>query len=472
MISERRQAYIWAWLPGQSVPVVAAVLRATEDSRLTVTYGRSYLGRQDAIPIYEPELPLSTGPIPPPRDSSTVAGCIRDAAPDAWGQRVIERRLADAGRATTGDELPLLTYLLESGSDRIGALDFQASATEHIPRSSEATLAEMVQAAALLQAGEVLTADLDAALLHGTSVGGARPKVLLDDNGRHLIAKLSSTTDPYPVVRSEAAAMDLAGRTGISTPATEVTSVLGHDVLLVERFDRVGDGGRRMMVSALTVAGEDELFARYVSYWRLADIIRDRFTSPGTTLRELFSRITFNICVSNTDDHAKNHAAFWDGRHLTLTPAYDVCPSPRSGGETVQAMAIGTDGWRYSQLAGCIDRAGLYGLSRSEAKAIIDHQIDTITSDWADAAERARLTGPDAAQLWGHQILNPYCLYDYPRLVAVPDVPPDVAAPARGSGNIKRSAAAGADGGSEICGAPTSKGGSCRRRGDCPYHGR
>ena len=75
------------------------------------------------------------------------------------------------------------------------------------------------------------------------------------------------------------------------------------------------------------------------------------------TLRELFSRITFNILAGNNDDHARNHAAFWDGIELTLTPAYDICPQPRAGGETAQVMAIGEDGYRMSQVAGCVARA-------------------------------------------------------------------------------------------------------------------
>jgi serine/threonine-protein kinase HipA len=152
---------------------------------------------------------------------------------------------------------------------------------------------------------------------------------------------------------------------------------------------------------------------RYATYYDLADAIRIRFTKPQQTLRELFSRIVFNICVSNTDDHARNHAAFWDGEHLTLTPAYDICPQPRSGGEATQAMAIRRDGYRYSQLAGCIDAAtDTYLLSKTEAKNIIDHQVNTIRSEWGEAAEAARLTTTERKQLWGRQILNPYALQD------------------------------------------------------------
>jgi len=413
MTSEPTEAFVWAWLPGASEPVAAGRLE-TSGEIVYFTYGRSYLDRFGAIPLYLPELPLRQGRIRPP-DGLTVAGCIRDCGPDAWGQRVILQRRSGylTADSDTGD-LGLITYLLESGSDRIGALDFQTSAATYQARTTEAALDEMVTAAGRLEDGLPLPPALATALLHGTSVGGARPKVLLNDGNRRLIAKLSSRSDPYPVVKAEAVAMELARRVGLDVPLTEVTEVLGHDVLLVDRFDRP-DGGqqRRMLVSALTILNLDVMMARYATYYDLADAIRRRFTEPKQTLRELFSRIIFNICVSNTDDHARNHAAFWDGKSLTLTPAYDICPQPRSGGEATQAMAIRRDGYRYSQLAGCVAAAGdTYLLSKNEAKGIIDRQVDTIRSEWPEAADVARLTSVERDRLWGRQILNPYALED------------------------------------------------------------
>lgn len=412
MISEPAEAYVWAWLPGASEPVPAGRLEASGEI-VYFNYGRSYLQRADAIPLYLPELPLRPGRIRP-LSGLAVAGCISDAEPDAWGQRVIlQRHQALTADGDTGD-LGLLTYLLESGSDRIGALDFQPSPTAYQARTSEASIDELVTAADRLEAGLPLSPLLETALLHGTSVGGARPKVLLNDGDRKLIAKLSSRSDPYPVVKAEAVAMELARVVGLDAARTHVAEVLGHDVLLVDRFDRPGPGQhRRMVVSALIVLGLDVTMARYATYYDLADAIRSRFTEPQRTLRELFSRIVFNICVSNTDDHARNHSAFWNGDRLTLTPAYDLCPQPRSGGEATQAMAIRRDGYRYSQLAGCLAAAtDTYLLSKAEAKGIIDYQVDMIRSEWKNAADAARLTTAEREQLWGRQILNPFALED------------------------------------------------------------
>ncbi|SDQ78229.1 type II toxin-antitoxin system HipA family toxin [Quadrisphaera sp. DSM 44207] len=408
-----RRAYVWVWLPGASTPVVAGVLEPV-GGVVTFTYGRSYLARDEAIPLYEPELPLRPGRIEP-GPGLHIASCIRDAGPDAWGQRVVLARHVGgttAGRDTA--ELDPLTYLLESGSDRIGALDFQASPTEYVPRVETAPLADLQQAATALEEGRPLPEPVRTALLHGTSVGGARPKVLVHEGGRHWIAKLSSTTDPYLVVKAEAVGVELARRVGLAVPDTRVVTSLGRDVLLVERFDRTpGTAQRRLMVSALTILGLDEMTARYATYPDLADAVRGSFVAPAATLRELFSRIVFNVCIGNTDDHARNHAAFYDGEQLSLTPAYDLCPQLRSGEEAAQAMAIDREGQRASQLRTCLDAAGEYHLERQEAVEVIEHQLAVINEQWTEAADAAGLTALERRQLWGRQILNPFIRYGY-----------------------------------------------------------
>ena len=408
--SDPQTAFVWTWLPGAAEPVVAG--RVDADGPLhTFTYARSYRERADAVPLYEPELPLAPGTLRP-EGGLTIAGCLRDSGPDSWGQRVILAR--HVGRLTSASdvsELSLLAYLLESGSDRIGGLDFQASARDYVPRTgSSATLEQLMAAAADVEAGRMLPLAVAEALTRGTSIGGARPKVLLTDADRSLIAKFSSTTDIRPVVKAEGVAMELARRAGLNVAPTQIARVAGKDVLFVERFDRPGDGQRRHLVSALTILGLDEFTgARYGSYALLADVIRRSFTSPAATLRELFSRIVFNILVGNTDDHPRNHAAFVNpDRSLTLTPAYDICPQPRSVPQANQAMAIGRNGERSSQLATCLAACQTYLLDTSQAQSIIDAQIDAIQAQWLDAADAARLTELERRQLLHREILNEY----------------------------------------------------------------
>jgi serine/threonine-protein kinase HipA len=407
------EAFVWIWLPGASEPVVAGRLDEV-GGEATFVYGRSYLRRSNAISLYTPELPLTEERIRP-LPGLDAPGCILDARPDAWGQRVIMNRLIGAGAAMNDPaDLGLLALLLESGSDRAGALDFQRSADEYLAREGEAaSLDELATSARRVEDGIPLSPALDAALIHGSSIGGARPKALIADGSRRLIAKFSSATDTFPVEQGEYVAMKLAHRVGLKVARVELTRALNKTVLLVERFDRVpGTEQRRDLVSALTMLGLNELAAVHASYAELAQIVRARFTHPGASLRELFARITFNILVGNTDDHARNHAAFWDGQVLAFTPAYDICPQVRNTGRATQAMIIGDVAERYkeSQVAGCVERAHLYQLSKKEAAGIVDRQIETIRGDWAEICDQAELTEVDRGYFWKRQFLNDYAL--------------------------------------------------------------
>lgn len=405
-----REAYVWFWLPNETEPVVAGRVEADGD-RYIFNYGRSYLDRASAIPIYLPELPLNTGAIAP-QPPLSVANCLRDAAPDAWGRRVVVNRLTGlhgaAGRAIELDEL---TFMLESGSDRVGALDFQASATNYEPRHTENTsLEELLESAERVEKGLPLTPELGLALQHGTAIGGARPKALIQTDDIKYVAKFSSSMDTYSVVKAEFVAMRLAERVGIRVSPVQLTRAMNKDVLLVERFDRTKTNGRwarRAMVSALTIFGLDELMAAHTSYQDLADTIRLRFTDGRSTLRELFARLTFNILVGNTDDHARNHAAFWNGGALTLTPAYDICPQARTGREASQGMLI-HNAVRRSQLSVSLEAANVFLLHEDDALEIVANQVGGIREHWNAVCRDASLTDVDKALLWRRQFLNPF----------------------------------------------------------------
>ena len=411
MTSEAGGAFVWIWLPGKTEPVVAGQL-VVDGARVLFQYGRSYLERPDRIAIYEPELPLGDDLIVPPAGDHPL--CIADAGPDSWGQRVIlNARFGGAAHAASVD-LGLVDYLLASASNRIGALDFQPSARVYVARSKgDATVEELARASEIVDRRLPLTPDLAEALLRGSSIGGARPKATLTDGSRQLIAKFASSTDPFPVVQAEFVAMRLAALAGMAVAPVELIESLDKHVLVVERFDRPADGTRRALVSALTILGLAEHESRYASYADLADVVRARFTDPSRTLEELFARIVFSILISNTDDHARNTAAFWNGRDLALTPAYDLCPQRRAGGEAKQVMSIDHDGWRYSQLAGCVERASVYQLTEHRAREIIDHQISTLTSRWSEVCDEAGLSQQEREALWGRQFCNPYAFFDY-----------------------------------------------------------
>jgi serine/threonine-protein kinase HipA len=404
------EAYVWIWLPNASEPVVAGRL-SRNGANIVFNYGRSYLERDDRIALYAPELPLEPGTLAL-LPGLTMPSAIRDASPDAWGRRVIINRTLGAKGALAGEiELDELTYLLESGSDRIGALDFQMSATEYVPRARQmATLGALMTAAERVEQSLPLDPELDQALQHGTSLGGARPKVMIDADDQKFIAKFSARGDLHNVVKAEFVAMRLASLAGLDVAPVRLERTLGKDVFLVERFDRVQTGDiwhRRALVSALTILELDEMMARYASYEQLAEIIRHRFTDPKGSLRELFGRLIFNILCGNTDDHARNHAAFWDGRMLSLTPAYDVCPQLRSGGQASQAMLI-QGNRNASQLATCLQAAPNFLLSAAEAKQIITHQIAAIKAHWDRVCDEADLNAGERGILWNGAFLKDF----------------------------------------------------------------
>lgn len=412
------EPFVWVWLPGATQPVVAGRVRSelvNGRELFTFQYGRSFLENSSSISLFT-ELPLKRG-VQLPMPGLDIAGVLLDATPDSWGRRVINQDVLGARvRGSDVAELGLVTYMMKSGSDRIGALDFQDSPTHYVPRGLDhtATLEQLLDAAGLIEDGVPLPAGLADALMLGSTVGGARPKALIDDNGRSLIAKFPSRTDEHPYVKFEAVAMELARRVGVNTASTALRTTAGRDVLLVERFDRVGDGTRRMQVSALTVMGANPDSARgTTSYPALAQKVRESFTDPDATLKELFTRVVVNVIVRNTDDHARNQAAFWDGTRLSLTPAYDINPSiGRRDSVASHPMAITQDGDNRSLLEVCERAHSVFHLTRVESKEIIHRAVDIVRSEWQEVAEAARLTETERAALWEKSILNPAIFWD------------------------------------------------------------
>ena len=376
-VSNAQECYVWVWLPKQTQPVVAGHL-AFSHQQVAFTYGRSYLRNPEAIPLSPVGLPLRAGTTYP-SGMKVLPSCLRDAGPDAWGRRVIDYRYPQLNANE-------IDYLLLSSSNRIGALDFQASAQIYSPRLATSLHLKHIDYFAGL-AEEQATIDQHLALLflHGTSIGGARPKCMIVHQDRECIAKFSLSTDFYPIIKTEYIAMKLAQYVGLSVAEVAMVKQGKRDVLLVKRFDRTSQSkkeNRRLMLSALSLLDLDEMEARYASYLDLADCVRKHFVDPIATLTELFSRLVFNVLIGNTDDHARNHAAFWEGEYCELTPAYDLCPQMRIGQEATQAMAIGGAQGNLSTVHNVLSVAQHFSLSSSQAREIVDHQIATINKYW------------------------------------------------------------------------------------------
>ena len=350
-------------------------------------YGRSYLKRSNAVELDPVQLRLAA------RTYETAQlhgffGAIRDAMPDDWGRHVIERRFG-------GVPLDSFRYLMEGPDDRAGALGFRDSATPpEAARSFPGVvhLAELQAAADAVAAGDPLprskAADEARGLLwQGTSMGGARPKAVVEHEGELWLAKFGRRDDRWNDARVEHGLLTLARACGIRAADSRVETIGGRDVLLVRRFDRQrAERGfyRHRMISALTLLRTDSSATgrKRWSYLLFADEIRRASAASRKDLRELFTRMCFNAAVSNSDDHPRNHALLAEGRTWRLSPAYDVTPMPTvAPGQQFLAMACGPFG-RLTNKGNLIAGAGRFLLSNQEAAQIFGQLTGIVRSRW------------------------------------------------------------------------------------------
>jgi len=213
------------------------------------------------------------------------------------------------------------------------------------------------------------------------------------------------------IVGAEAASIFMARAIGIPITYARIEHSLGRKALLTQRFDRLAGGERRMVVSATTMLGVPETMMPIGGSPVVLDVLREDGISGQEFGKQLFERIAFNIAISNTDDHLRNHAAFWSGEHLVLTPAYDLSPVSRSGDTSRQVLAYGRNGERDSNFAAPIDVCETYDLGKEEASELVDTAVHTMQTTWDEAADFAELTTVGKATLWGHQFLHRATMY-------------------------------------------------------------
>lgn len=409
MTSSPSECFVYITLPGYTEPVTAGRFRL-EVNRHGVpegkfVYGQTYLQRPDAVPLDPVELKLS------PRVFSTVGlsgvfGALRDAGPDYWGRRVIERHL---GQGQLGE----LDYLLQSPDDRAGALGFGLNVIPPAPRrrfNKTLDIARLQRIADAIVQDEDYVAGSDGLqvenlLLIGTSMGGARPKAVVEDDHGLCIAKFNRPDDRWNSAKVEHAMLQLARRCGVDAAESRVVEVGGRSVLLVKRFDRqrVEEGGylRARMVSALTqLRAEDTVRSRERwSYVALAEELRRVCSEPERNAAELFRRMCFNALISNTDDHPRNHAAIARGSDWMLSPAYDLTPTAPIATERRDLAMICGDQGRLASAANLLSQHGRLLLGGDEATSIMSHMVDVVRAEWYRVARAAGVSEPDCGQI-------------------------------------------------------------------------
>lgn len=402
--SRPTECFIYITLPGARTAVTAGrfVLEQSPSGEALgrFVYGRSYLANPDAVEIDPIELKLSDQTYETVRLNG-VFGALRDAGPDSWGRRVIERH---AGIPKLGE----LDYLLESPDDRAGALGFGEKVSPPAPLRK---FNQSLELARLQQTAEALIRDelpsdpnaqqVQELLLLATSMGGARPKAVIQDQGEFWIAKFARPDDRWNYERVEHAMLRLALQCGIATAESRIETIAGKDVLLVKRFDRhaVADGyTRARMISALTVLRTDDavLNRDRWSYILLAEEMRRVVHEPKRDTRELFCRIVFNALISNLDDHPRNHALLAPDRQWQLSPAYDLTPAPQVGQDHRDLAMVCGDQGRFANARNILSQHARFLLDREEAQNIITTMTEQVTSTWNETVRACGVSAQDA----------------------------------------------------------------------------
>lgn len=365
--------FLW-WLGDPAQPRQVGELRAAAGGRsVSLRYALGWLRSGFAL---SEDLPLAEGLIVP-REKDCAAGAVDDARPDRWGERLIRK-------FEVTPRLSLLEFLLFAGDDRYGALGVSQQETAYQPwRRSPmpglASLGEMAEVVRKVLANEAVPERQRRLVRPGASLGGARPKSLLQIEGETWIVKFAEDEEiDTPLV--EHATLRLARSCGIDTAPTQALPVGAGHAVAVRRFDRVGPL-RLHAVSAhvaLRAAGEE------MGYPQLAQLLRR--LAPAGEIRpqqeQLFRRMVFNILVDNTDDHEKNHALLRDeAGHYRLSPAFDVVPSGQGLG--YQAMAVG-DQATEATLVNALSQARQFGLRPDGARALVT-QVARSVGGWKKA---------------------------------------------------------------------------------------
>jgi serine/threonine-protein kinase HipA len=351
----------------------------------------------------DPRLGLFQGRQHPPQGNETF-GMFADASPDRWGRMLMRRRLEReqrAGRVGNAVRLHESDYLLGvHDTFRVGALRFRLEDTgDFLDNRHDVAAPPFVQLRALEAASLALERDEDNTaaagddwlrmlIAPGGSLGGARPKASVVDPAGHLwIAKFPSVRDETNIGAWELVAQTLARSCGLRVPEGLARRFANpHHTFLVKRFDRTEEGRRLHFASAMTLTahtdGDDA--STGASYLEIARVLMDHGAQTEVDLRELWSRIVFNILVSNTDDHLRNHGFILvPGKGWRLSEAYDVNPVPESQGLKLNISE--SDNALDLDLARSVARYFRVGLKA--ASEIIEHS-QMIVKQWHKIADQ------------------------------------------------------------------------------------
>jgi len=389
--------YLWLLTNPLRPRLIAEIKLVRATQGVSVHYTESWLkdgfGLSEDLPLIDQEFL--------PAEKGTAAGAVDDARPDRWGERVI--RFIDKP-----PRLSLLELLYFAGDDRFGALGVSTSADRYLPRrlGPLPMLSEADQIQDLIrkiQNNEAVPPEQERLVSPGVSMGGARPKALVNISDDQWVLKFSDG-EPADTPLIEHASMTLAQRAGIRVAQTMPIRLVDGHAVAVKRFDRVA-GSRVHCLSAhvaLRAASET------VGYPELAQLLRRRGVVESdiylARMRELFRRMVFNILIDNTDDHEKNHALLvTEAQHYDLSPAYDILPSGQALG--FQQMRVGEQ-QADSTLTNALSMSRMFSLSKDEAVREV-RAVVRVVDDWRNHFHLCGVTAGDV-ELYAQHIDRPF----------------------------------------------------------------
>ena len=354
-------------------------------------YDQAWLAHRQAFAL-DPELPLTHGT---QHTARPLFNAFTDPAPDRFGQALLRRY--ERARAQREGRTPRTLFAMDfltcvDDEARLGALRlresggsaFLAAGGPRIPPLLE--LPRLLAATTRIVAEKESEADLKLLLAPGTSLGGARPKASVRDKDGHLlIAKFPRPDDEWPVTRWEGVALALAHAARVEVPTWRIAQVQRKPVLVLRRFDRRGEAGsdRVPFQSALTAlaASDHEVH----SYVEIAEALRKEGADVERDLQQLWRRMVFNILVSNTDDHLRNHGFLRERRGWRLAPAFDLNPVPVDVRPRVHALTIAEAGGS-SSLDEALTAGPAFGIAKVEDARDIAAEVGRAVSGWREMA--------------------------------------------------------------------------------------
>ncbi len=369
---------------------------------ISFEYDDSWLENVDISLIFDPDLMLYKGRQYAPLNKS-MFGIFADSCPDRWGRTLMKRREAIIAKKEERKPKRLtdVDYLLGVFDEtRMGGLRFSVneggpflSDDKELATPPWTTLRKLESASLAFEKNEDGMEEkwLKQLLAPGSSLGGARPKASVSaPDGSLWIAKFPSKHDDTNVGAWEMVVHDLAVMCGLDVPEAKLENFSKTgSTFLIKRFDR--DGEKRIhFASAMTLLGKNDGAgaADGSSYLDLVSLIRKYGAAPKKDLSELWKRIVFNMAVSNTDDHLRNHGFLLTNEGWRLSPLYDV--NPDSGGDVLSLNVDENINLIDFELA--LDVASMFGINEKQARICLDEIRGTVENNWRILAKNHGLT--------------------------------------------------------------------------------